>query len=68
MSTFMADAAGESHLRRLPVGGLDAHAAEPEDAAGAAAGRQQLVDDGFVSVLQRQHGCTLQGGETLSLS
>lgn len=62
----------ESHLRGFSVGSLDAHAAEPEDAASAAAGRQQLLDDGFVLLLQRQHDSRLQevqrhsGGNTRS--
>lgn len=47
----------QSHLRWLSVGGLNAHAAESEDTASTAAGRQQLLDDGFVLFLQRQHDC-----------
>ena len=50
----------ESCLLRLSVGSLDPGAAEPEDAAGAAAGGKQLLDDGSVLLLQRQHDCGLQ--------
>lgn len=49
-----------AYLLGLPVGGLNADAAEPENAAGAAAGRQQLLDDGFVLLLQPQHDSRLQ--------
>lgn len=41
----------KSYLMGLSVGSLDAHTAEPEDAASAAAGRQQLLDDGFILLL-----------------
>lgn len=53
-----------SHPLRLSVGGVNAHTAEPQHAASAAAGRQQLLDDGFVLLLQRQHDSQLQGVHT----
>lgn len=53
-----------SYLSGLSVGGLNAHTAEPEHAASAAAGRQQLLDDGFILLLQRQHDSGLQEVQT----
>lgn len=47
------------YLSGPSVGGLNAHAAEPEDAAGAAAGQQQLLDDGLILLLQWKHDCRL---------
>lgn len=50
----------QSHLLRLSVGSLNAHTAESEDTASAAAGRQQLLDDGLVLFLQWQHDCGIK--------
>lgn len=51
-----------AYLLRLSVSSLDTDAAEPEHAASAASGRQQLLDQRFVLVLQRQHDRSLQDG------
>lgn len=45
----------EAYLLRCSVGSLDTDAAEPEHAASAAAGRQQLLHQRLVLLLQGQH-------------
>lgn len=52
----------EAHLLRLSVCSLDSQAAEPEDAARTASSHQQLLDQRFVLLLQRQHDSSLQDG------
>lgn len=52
----------QAYLLGLLVSSLNSDAAEPEHAAGAASGRQQLQDQRPLLLLQRQHERSLQDG------